>query len=257
MNQSIFNFSQQCVWVTGAGQGIGRVIAESFSAAGAQVIGLDKAFVAAPYTFSTEQLDIADACQVERCCTNLMQQNLGPQVLINAAGILRTGAVDEISLVDWQATLDVNLNGAFYLLRQLLPHFKVQKRGAIVSLASNAAHVPRLNMAAYCAAKAGLVGLSHCAGLELASFGVRVNLVSPGSTDTPMLQQLFKPNEAEQLARARIIAGTPTHYKLGIPLQKIAQPQEIANTVLFLASDLASHITLQDIVVDGGATLAA
>jgi len=82
---------------------------------------------------------------------------------------------------------------------------------------------------------------------------VRCNLVSPGSTDTAMQRGMW----ADDNGRARTIAGLPEQFKLGIPLQKIATPDEVANTVLFLASDLASHITLQDIVVDGGATLAA
>ena len=90
-------------------------------------------------------------------------------------------------------------------------------------------------------------------GLELAPFGVRANLVSPGSTDTPMLRGMLPSEEAI----ARTIAGLPEQFKLGIPLRKVATPAEIAHTVLFLASDLASHITLQDLVVDGGATLSA
>ena len=87
----------------------------------------------------------------------------------------------------------------------------------------------------------------------MAPHGVRCNLVSPGSTDTDMQRSLWHTPDAEQ----RTIAGFPDQYKIGIPLQKIAQPQEIANAVLFLASDLASHIVMQDIVIDGGATLGA
>jgi len=120
-------------------------------------------------------------------------------------------------------------------------------------VSSNAARVPRMQMAAYAASKAALTSLIRTAGLELASCGVRCNLVSPGSTDTAMQRGMW----ADDNGRARTIAGLPEQFKLGIPLQKIATPDEVANTVLFLASDLASHITLQDIVVDGGATLAA
>ena len=149
--------------------------------------------------------------------------------------------------------MTVNASGVFYLLRALVPHFKEQQRGAIVTIGSNAAHVPRMQMAAYCASKAAVTSLTQTVGLELAPFGVRVNLVSPGSTDTEMLRGML-PDEG---AMARTIKGLPDQFKLGIPLNKIATPREIANTVLFLASSLASHITLQDLVVDGGATLSA
>jgi hypothetical protein len=98
--------------------------------------------------------------------------------------------------------------------------------------------------------KAAVTSLTQTVGLELAPFGVRANLVSPGSTDTPMLRGMLPSEEA----MARTIAGLPEQFKLGIPLRKVATPAEIAHTVLFLASDLASHITLQDLVVDGGAT---
>ncbi len=108
-------------------------------------------------------------------------------------------------------------------------------------------------MSAYGASKAALRSLCLTVGLEMAPFGVRCNIVSPGSTDTAMQRSLWQTPGGEQ----EMIAGFPDQFKLGIPLGKIAQPQEIAATVLFLASDLASHVTLQDIVVDGGATLGA
>ena len=174
-------------------------------------------------------------------------------VLVNGAGVLRLGPTETLSDDDWHDCMTVNASGVFYLLRALVPHFKGQRRGAIVTIGSNAAHVPRMQMAAYCASKAAVTSLTQTVGLELAPFGVRANLVSPGSTDTPMLRGML-PNEE---AMARTIAGLPEQFKLGIPLRKVATPAEIAHTVLFLASDLASHITLQDLVVDGGATLSA
>ncbi|MCE9942891.1 MULTISPECIES: 2,3-dihydro-2,3-dihydroxybenzoate dehydrogenase [Aeromonas] len=247
-----FDFSGKRVWVTGAGRGIGREVAEQFVAAGASVVGLDLAFPEADYLYATRLLDIGDAAAVNACCAELLADG-GLDVLVNGAGVLRLGPTENLSDQDWHDCMTVNATGVFYLLRALVPHFKAQRCGAIVTIGSNAAHVPRMQMAAYCASKAAVTSLTQTVGLELAPFGVRVNLVSPGSTDTPMLRGML-PDEG---AMARTIAGLPDQFKLGIPLRKIATPAEIANTVLFLASDLASHITLQDLVVDGGATLSA
>lgn len=248
-----FDFAGKRVWVTGAGQGIGLHTAMRFHAAGAEVVGLDRQFTEADYPFRTVVMDVTDPQQVEQVCQQLLDERRHLDVLVNGAGILRLGNSDELSLEDWNASMAVNVTGPFLLFRQVVPVFKAQRSGAIVSIASNAAHVPRLQMAGYCASKAALVALNNCVGLELAACGVRCNLVSPGSTDTPMLRAMVGGPERLQ----GLVAGLPEAYKLGIPLGKIAHPEEIANTVLFLASDLASHITMQDIVVDGGATLAA
>lgn len=247
------DFTGKCVWVTGAGQGIGLCAATTFVALGANVVGLDKAFAEARYPFRTRIVDIADHEQTARACAQLLDECGRLDALVNAAGILRLGATDEVSLEDWRASFDVNVSGAFHLLRNTIAQFKRQRFGAVVTVGSNAAHVPRLSMAAYCASKAALASLTHCAALELAPFGVRCNLVSPGSTDTPMQRSMWRAPDAEQ----RVIAGFPKAFKLGVPLGKIAKPQEIANVIAFLASDLASHIVMQDIVVDGGAILTA
>ncbi|WP_426151464.1 2,3-dihydro-2,3-dihydroxybenzoate dehydrogenase [Pseudomonas sp. DC3000-4b1] len=247
------DFTGKRVWVTGAGQGIGLHTAMRFQAAGAEVVGLDKAFAESDYPFRTVTLDVTSSQQVEQVCQQLLNERRRVDVLVNGAGILRLGNSDSLSLEDWNACMAVNVTGPFLLFRQLVPVFKAQRSGAIVSIASNAAHVPRLNMAGYCASKAALVALNNCVGLELAAHGVRCNLVSPGSTDTPMLRDMV----GDEAGLQRLVDGLPEQYKLSIPLGKIARPDEIANTVLFLASDLASHITMQDIVVDGGATLAA
>jgi 2,3-dihydro-2,3-dihydroxybenzoate dehydrogenase len=248
-----FDFTGKTVWVTGAGQGIGRQVALRFAQAGAEVIGLDRQFADEPYPFRTQWLDVTDYVQVERICRQLLAEQPRVDVLVNGAGVLRLGASDLLSIDDWHACMDVNASGPFYLFRQLVPVFREQRGGAIVSIASNAAHVPRMQMAAYCASKAALVALNHCIGLELAGHGVRCNLVSPGSTDTPMLRAML----VDEAGFKRTIDGLPSQHKLGIPLGKIANTDEVANAVLFLASDLASHITLQDLVVDGGATLSA
>lgn len=247
------DFRGRRIWVTGAGQGIGRAVAEGFARLGGEVVGLDRAFPECDYGYCTHVLDVGDAGAVRQTCAELLAPGQGIDVFASVAGILRLGAIEELSLADWDDSLRVNVSGPFYLLRELLPRFRAQGRGAVVAVSSNATRVPRMQMAAYAASKAALTSLIRTAGLELASCGVRCNLVSPGSTDTAMQRGMW----ADDNGRARTIAGLPEQFKLGIPLQKIATPDEVANTVLFLASDLASHITLQDIVVDGGATLAA
>ncbi|ECA2005425.1 2,3-dihydro-2,3-dihydroxybenzoate dehydrogenase [Salmonella enterica subsp. enterica serovar Newport] len=247
------DFSDKTVWVTGAGKGIGYATALAFVDAGARVIGFDREFTQENYPFATEVMDVADAGQVAQVCQRVLQKTPRLDVLVNAAGILRMGATDALSVDDWQQTFAVNVGGAFNLFSQTMAQFRRQQGGAIVTVASDAAHTPRIGMSAYSASKAALKSLALTVGLELAGCGVRCNVVSPGSTDTDMQRTLWVSEDAEQ----QRIRGFGEQFKLGIPLGKIARPQEIANTILFLASDLASHITLQDIVVDGGSTLGA
>ncbi|EAA8473716.1 2,3-dihydro-2,3-dihydroxybenzoate dehydrogenase [Salmonella enterica subsp. enterica] len=247
------DFSDKTVWVTGAGKGIGYATALAFVDAGARVIGFDREFTQENYPFATEVMDVADAVQVAQVCQRVLQKTPRLDVLVNAAGILRMGATDALSVDDWQQTFAVNVGGAFNLFSQTMTQFRRQQGGAIVTVASDAAHTPRIGMSAYGASKAALKSLALTVGLELAGCGVRCNVVSPGSTDTDMQRTLWVSEDAEQ----QRISGFGEQFKLGIPLGKIARPQEIANTILFLASDLASHITLQDIVVDGGSTLGA
>jgi 2,3-dihydro-2,3-dihydroxybenzoate dehydrogenase len=247
------DFAGKRVWVTGAGAGIGYQTALAFVHSGAEVIGFDVRFGEADYPFRTEVLDIADSDAVDSVCQRLLAENARLDVLVNGAGILRIGLADETSSADWLACLAVNAGGAFNMFRHTLPVFRRQRCGAIVSVASNAAHVPRVGMAAYCASKAALRSLCQTVGLEMAPYGVRCNLVSPGSTNTQMQRGMWQDESGER----NTINGFPEQFKLGIPLGKIAQPQEIADAILFMASDRASHITMQDIVIDGGATLAA
>ncbi|EBL7958108.1 2,3-dihydro-2,3-dihydroxybenzoate dehydrogenase [Salmonella enterica] len=247
------DFSDKTVWVTGAGKGIGYATALAFVDAGARVIGFDREFTQENYPFATEVMDVADAAQVAQVCQRVLQKTPRLDVLVNAAGILRMGATDALSVDDWQQTFAVNVGGAFNLFSQTMAQFRRQQGGAIVTVASDAAHTPRIGMSAYGASKAALKSLALTVGLELAGCGVRCNVVSPGSTNTDMQRTLWVSEDAEQ----QRIRGFGEQFKLGIPLGKIARPQEIANTILFLASDLASHITLQDIVVDGGSTLGA
>lgn len=247
------HFDNRRVWVTGAARGIGRAAAEAFVAEGATVIGIDRDVIEPRPTFVTCVCDLRDGAAIDQLCETMLADG-APDVLVHAAGILRIGGIEELTAADWTACIAVNAGAAFHLLRRLAPVFRQRRTGAIVMVASNAVHVPRIGMAAYGASKAALASLVKSVGLELAPYGVRCNLVSPGSTDTAMLRDMA--NHGDE-AIARAVAGDPSRFRLAIPLGKVATPDEVAAAILFLASAQAGQITLHDMVVDGGATLGA
>lgn len=170
--------------------------------------------------------------------------------LVSAAGILEPAGLAETSEESWQRHFAVNTTGVFHLLQEGAP--RLRDGGAIVVISSNAARVPRLGMLAYAASKAAASALTRCAGLELAARGVRCNVVEPGSTDTAMLRELWADPGA---GPAGTIGGDPATFRVGIPLGRIAAPEDVAAVVCFLLSDAARQVTLQQVFVDGGASL--
>lgn len=240
-------FRGQSVWVTGANGGMGRAVADRFAALGATVTAFDLRFDGAARDYRTVVLDISDP---EAVAAARGEAGDDVDILVNVAGVLTVAALDDLTQDDWQRSLAVNATGAFNMIRAVSPLFKARRRGCIVTVSSNAAHLPRKGMAAYGASKAALTSLTMTAGLELAAWGVRCNVVSPGSTDTPMLRAMAGGDDL-----SGFVQGAPDQFKLGIPLGKVATPDDIAGTVTFLASPAAGHITLADILVDGGATL--
>ncbi|EME1735477.1 SDR family NAD(P)-dependent oxidoreductase, partial [Cronobacter sakazakii] len=132
------DFQGKNVWVTGAGKGIGYTTALAFAAAGANVTGFDLVFPLADYPFACETLDVADAAAVAGVCERLLGNDARLDVLVNAAGILRMGATDELAPDDWQQTFAVNVGGAFNFFQQTMAQFRAQKGGAIVTVASDA-----------------------------------------------------------------------------------------------------------------------
>ena len=246
-------WGSKTVWVTGANQGIGAAAAALFNALGCQVVAIDKRFEEVSTDYKQVELDISDAQRVAQTCQSLLGQGHSVDILVNVAGILHMGTTEEISVAAWQESLNVNASGHFYLMQALIPELKEKQAGAIISVSSNANHVPRIAMPAYSASKAALTSLTMVAGLELAEHNIRCNVVSPGSTQTPMQWSLWRDEQGEE----HTIAGSAKDHRLGIPLKKLATPEDIAHSIAFLASSLANHITLQDIVVDGGATLGA
>lgn len=250
------------VLLTGAGGGIGRAVAEVLLADGALVALCDRpgpslAEAEADLTgrhgadrVRSLAVDVREGgsvkAAVEACVTAW-----GPlHGLATVAGVLRPAALGEITATDWREHFAVNTDGVLHALQ----HGTAAMRdgGAVVVVGSNAADVPRTRMAAYAASKAAAAALVRCAGLELAARGIRANVVEPGSTDTAMQRDLW-PDPAAG-ARAAV-GGAPDDFRVGIPLGRIAAPEDVAHAVAFLLSDRARHITLQRLRVDGGATL--
>lgn len=250
-------FSDWHVLVSGGGSGIGAALARQLLQAGARVSVLDlepgelpRLQAQYPKHLLWQQLDVADAMAVTAAVLAWHQQ--APiNKLACCAGKLQMGRIWELSPAQWDDTFATNTRGIFNLCRVVAPLMIEQAQGAIVNVSSNAATTPRAGMGAYAASKAAVTQLSRCLGLELSAYGIRVNVVSPGSTDTAMQRAMWQQGSSRQT----VIAGAPAQWRLGIPLQKIATPDEIADAIIFLLSDRASHITLHDLRVDGGATL--
>jgi 2,3-dihydro-2,3-dihydroxybenzoate dehydrogenase len=235
--------------VTGAGQGIGRAVAVGFAASGYRVASVDLGFEKPAADASAYVADVSSAARVEEV-VEAVERDLGPiEVLVNVAGILRTGQVVDLCDADWHDTFAVNTHGVFYASRAVARRMIPRRHGVIITVSSNAAGIPRSGMTAYAASKAAATHFTKSLGLELAPYGIRCNVVAPGSTDTPMQRQLTNPGA--------VIAGDLDAFRTGIPLGRIAEPEDIADAVLFLASDKARHITMHDLYVDGGATLRA
>ncbi|MCT4352580.1 2,3-dihydro-2,3-dihydroxybenzoate dehydrogenase [Streptomyces sp. Je 1-79] len=249
------------VLVTGAAGGIGEAVVRLLAERGAVVAAVDLVPDRLADTVGRLRADGLDVTGFPADVTSSdgveavverVEAELGPvEQLVNAAGVLRLAEARALSDEDWLTTFAVNTNGVFHTSRAVVNRMIPRRRGAIVTVASNAAGTARAQMAAYAASKAAATAFTKCLGLEVAEHGIRCNVVAPGSTDTPMLRGM---HTADTAAKASI-AGSPEAYRVGIPLGKVARPEDVARAVAFLLSDDAGHVTLHELTVDGGATL--
>ncbi len=200
------------------------------------------------------EVDVSDAESVRAAFDRLTAVHGPPDVVVHAAGLMLGGSALELDPQDWARCLTVNATGTMLVTQRAAAEMVSAGRGAIVVVSSNAGATPRVGMAAYGAAKAAATAFTRSLALQVAPLGVRVNLVSPGSTDTPMLREMFG-GTVDDAAENALLDGDPSVYRLGIPLRRIATPADIAGSVHFLASEDARHITMHDLRVDGGATL--
>ena len=237
--------------VTGGAKGIGRAISDDLAADGFTVVvtGRDEAALDAcvaelrggGFTADRAVIDVGNPASVLSSFAAIHVQHGTVDVLVNCAGVVIRSDAEATTDEDWNKVLATDLNGPFWCARAVAPHMLEAGRGAIINVGSIAALLGISGRASYTTAKAGLTGLTRTLALEWAAGGVRVNTVAPGWTLTDMVQSGF---DAGRLDRDALLSR--------IPMQRLAEPREISAVVAFLASDRASYLTGQVVVVDGG-----
>jgi NAD(P)-dependent dehydrogenase (short-subunit alcohol dehydrogenase family) len=241
------------VIVTGASSGIGRATALKFASQGARVALVarsgDKLAEAAQAIADAGgramalAADVTDAAQVERVVRETVGAWGGIDVLVNAAGIIALGTLENTSLADWDYMMNLNVRAPFYLMQCAMLHL-AQRRGNVVNVSSVTGVRAFPGVLAYCASKAAVDQLTHCAALEAASQGVRVNAVNPGVVVT----QLHRSGGMDEQAYAAFLE----HSKTTHPLGRVGQPEEVAELIYFLAGPQAGWITGVSVPIDGG-----
>jgi NAD(P)-dependent dehydrogenase (short-subunit alcohol dehydrogenase family) len=239
----------QVAIVTGGARGLGKSIAEAFTREGAAVLVADirdelgretvAALRAAGGRAEYAHLDVSDErgwCATLQRCTEALGV---PTVLVNNAAIALDGAVDEETLEGWNAVIAVGLTGPFLGMRTVIPAMRANGTGSIINISSTAAHVGSPHAVAYHATKGGVSSLTRHAAIVCAKSGIRVNSIAPGSMLTPLSMEDSDP-------------GMLAHFVSLTPIGRAADPAEVAQAAVFLASGESSFATGSELVIDGG-----
>ncbi|MBI3782910.1 MAG: SDR family oxidoreductase [Deltaproteobacteria bacterium] len=242
-------FDGKVALVTGAASGIGRATAQRLVSEGASVLccdvneaGLQETLqsLAVEGRASAQICDVSDVAAARTAVAAAVQRYGGLDVLCNVAGIGRFQHTAEVTPEEWGRTLAINLSGTFYLCQAALPHL-LERRGAIVNIASSAGLIGQAYSAAYCASKGGVVQLTKALAVEFARKGLRVNCVCPGGIMTPLLGGFRPPPGAE--------IDLVTRLKL---VEEKAEPSEVAGAVAYLASEEARYVNGAVLSIDAG-----
>jgi NAD(P)-dependent dehydrogenase (short-subunit alcohol dehydrogenase family) len=238
-------FDGRVIVVTGGARGIGEATVRAFLAEGARAVVLDVGDPGMPLERTRYiHTDVASRPSVSEAFASIEAEEGRVDVLVNNAGIQRVGLTDEIDPDVWATVVGVHLFGAYHCSSLALPFMKRQRSGSIVTIASVAAFLGLPGRGPYSVSKAGLTALTRVMATEVAELGIRVNAVAPGFTKTPQAEQALR----DGLLREDWMIAE-------VPMRRMAEPEEIARVVRFLASEDASYITGQTIVVDGGWTI--
>lgn len=244
---------EQRVIVTGASSGIGRATAQLLLASGASVALVGRREAALHETASAASdsggkahivaADLADERQSEAAFARAVEALNGLDVLVNAAGILKSGRIEATGLALWDEMMNINLRSIFHLMQLAVPHLEAS-RGNIVNVSSVTGLRAFPGVLAYCVSKAGVDQLTRCAALELAAKGIRVNAVNPGVVTSGLHRAGGMADDA--------YAAFLEHSKTTHPLGRVGEATEVAELIVFLASDKAAWITGATISIDGG-----
>ena len=243
--------------ITGAARGIGEATARLFAAEGAAVVIGDvmdeaawkivKAITSSGGRAAYYHTNVRQPDEVGQLISKTVETFGGVDILVNNAGVVVAKSTTDTTLEEWERVLGVNLTGAWLCARAAIPSLIRRRGGAIVNVASNAGLVGFPNAAAYCASKGGLVQLTRAMALDCAPYRIRVNAVCPGHTRTPMAESFVA---AQSDPQAFIKEFINVHHPIG----RMAEAEEIAHVILFLASDESSFVTGSIVAADGGYT---
>jgi 3-oxoacyl-[acyl-carrier protein] reductase len=243
------DLSGKTALITGATRGIGRAIADVFNEAGANVLltGTKQSEIDQLNSENEDQAIkwiMADFSTLDRInlFTNGLKNMKPIDICVNNAGINIIKPFDEVSHKEYEQLMSVNLSAPFSIVQSIIPNMKKQNYGRIVNIASIWSQISKSGRSLYTTSKTGLVGFTKAIAVEYAQSNILVNAVSPGFTLTELTKQSLTKNEMKELSGQ-------------IPMERFAEPNEIAKTVLFLCSDLNTYITGQNITADGGFTL--
>lgn len=243
------SIKDKVVLITGTSSGIGKLCGERFLELGAYVIGTIRRDLPSftekadlyPGRCFTKKLEVTDSAQVEKVVSEIVEEFGRIDILINNAGIHMNATVVETTEEEWDRMFDSNVKSVYLLCRSVIPIMQKQKSGVIVNVSSRVGVIGSPRSAAYCAAKAAVNNMTRAMAIDHAQDNIRINAVAPGMVETPLLDRQFV-NDEERKRRVMDM----------YPMKRFSRPEEVVDTIEFLASDKSSNITGTIIAIDGG-----